>query len=547
MDATWFRYKVLLVEAQGSGKVLNEEELAFLADPRVVEGRVTQTVITHNAAYQADNLDAYDSDCNDISIAQAIFMANFHIPPDAWIDLCGEELDFEKEINYLKQTLSEQIKEKETLTKTFNVFKNESKEKEDKNIDKEIAFEKKVKELDNIKAQQIRPMLYDGNVITKKTNVISIADSEETLMLEEESRSKMVLKQSDPMVLEKKVNVKPIDYAALNRLSEDFGKCFVPQALFDEQDLWLQNSYPITDQSASSPVKIEAPRELPKSVEITDLNAQLQEKFLAITSLENDLRKLKGKDIVDNAAQMSKATTIAPGLYKLDPIVHHTQLVRGSRSTKSSRKKYIDNTKNDRILQISSSTKKKDKVEDHSRIVEFSLNKTNCVVEPFGNANVQHSKLNTNSELMCVKCNSFMFDARHELCFLEFVSDMNASSKSKPVKKFKKKEEWKPTGKVFTKIGYQWRPTGRTFNLVGNVCPLTRITATNKVPLRKPTPPQVVALEPVLTKIYTRRPNVPNPIGSFRKPKIAKSMILTKRNLVHLEDPILQLLHLLLL
>ncbi|GKA36137.1 hypothetical protein Tco_0722628 [Tanacetum coccineum] len=58
--------------------------------------------------------------------------------------------DFEKEINYLKQTLSEQSKEKELLTKTFNVFKNESKEKEAKNIDTEIALEKKVKELDNI-------------------------------------------------------------------------------------------------------------------------------------------------------------------------------------------------------------------------------------------------------------------------------------------------------------------------------------------------------------------------------------------------------------
>ncbi|GJY30719.1 hypothetical protein Tco_0414214 [Tanacetum coccineum] len=46
--------KVLLVEAQGNGKVLNKEELEFLADPRVAEGLVTQTVITHNAAYQAD-------------------------------------------------------------------------------------------------------------------------------------------------------------------------------------------------------------------------------------------------------------------------------------------------------------------------------------------------------------------------------------------------------------------------------------------------------------------------------------------------------------
>ncbi|GJR94109.1 integrase, catalytic region, zinc finger, CCHC-type containing protein [Tanacetum coccineum] len=75
-DATWFRDKVLLVEAQGNGKVLNEEELEFLADPRVAEGPVTQTVITHNATYQADDLDAYNSDCDDFSTAKAVLMDN---------------------------------------------------------------------------------------------------------------------------------------------------------------------------------------------------------------------------------------------------------------------------------------------------------------------------------------------------------------------------------------------------------------------------------------------------------------------------------------
>ncbi|GJR39651.1 hypothetical protein Tco_1215335 [Tanacetum coccineum] len=46
----------------------------------------------------------------------------------------------------------------------------------------------------------------------------------------------------------------------LNRLSEDFGKRFVPkQELSDEQAFWYQTSHPNTDQSASSPVKIEAP------------------------------------------------------------------------------------------------------------------------------------------------------------------------------------------------------------------------------------------------------------------------------------------------
>ncbi|GJR25633.1 hypothetical protein Tco_1101865 [Tanacetum coccineum] len=48
--------------AQANGQVLHEEELAFLADPGIAERQATQTVITHNAAYQADDLDAYDSD-----------------------------------------------------------------------------------------------------------------------------------------------------------------------------------------------------------------------------------------------------------------------------------------------------------------------------------------------------------------------------------------------------------------------------------------------------------------------------------------------------
>ncbi|GKD10266.1 hypothetical protein Tco_1189951 [Tanacetum coccineum] len=396
-DATWFRDEVLLVEAQGSGKVLNEEELAFLADPGVAEGPVTQTVITHNAAYQADDLDIYDSDCDEISTAKAVLMANlscygsdilFEVPhsenthndmlnqslqempyseqthlvnypeneitsdsniisypyylletqnttvqdtnssaqQDAMIlsvfeqlsnqvtncnkvnkdnSIANESLSVELErykerVKFLEERQNVDLSTREKLImddiiqekmhKTFNVLKNESKEKETNNIDKEISLEKKVKELDNIvykmalgfqnpvylkKAQQIRPMLYDGSVIAKETNVILIADSEETLMLEE----------------------------------ENFGKRFVPQQeLSDEQAFGLQTSHPSTDQSASSLVKTEAPWELPK------------EKVFVITALKIDLRKLKGKDIGDNVSLVSNATTIAPEMYKLDPV-----------------------------------------------------------------------------------------------------------------------------------------------------------------------------------------------------------------------------------
>ncbi|GKA56907.1 retrovirus-related pol polyprotein from transposon TNT 1-94 [Tanacetum coccineum] len=83
-DDSWFKDKVLLVQAQASGQILHEEELAFLADPGIPEGQATQTVITHNAAYQADDLDAYDSDCDELNTAKVALMANLsHYGSDA--------------------------------------------------------------------------------------------------------------------------------------------------------------------------------------------------------------------------------------------------------------------------------------------------------------------------------------------------------------------------------------------------------------------------------------------------------------------------------
>ncbi|GJZ74512.1 hypothetical protein Tco_0638977 [Tanacetum coccineum] len=60
-DDSWFKDKVLLVQAQASGQILHEEELAFLANLGIPEAQAIQTVITHNAAYQADDLGCYDS------------------------------------------------------------------------------------------------------------------------------------------------------------------------------------------------------------------------------------------------------------------------------------------------------------------------------------------------------------------------------------------------------------------------------------------------------------------------------------------------------
>nr|GEX20260.1 hypothetical protein [Tanacetum cinerariifolium] len=115
------------------------------------------------------------------------------------------------------------------------------------------------------KAQQLEPKLYDGNVI-EKTSSIVIHDSEETLMLVEESRSKMLLKQKDPMMVEKKVNTTPVDYSVLNQLSQHFETRFVPQnKLSTEQAFWSQDSVNSLKPTLSSrPTNVEVPKEHPK-------------------------------------------------------------------------------------------------------------------------------------------------------------------------------------------------------------------------------------------------------------------------------------------
>nr|GEU52890.1 zinc finger, CCHC-type [Tanacetum cinerariifolium] len=299
-DESWFKDKVLLVQAQANGQILHEEELAFLADPGITEAQTTQIVITHNAAYQANDLDAYDSDCDKINTTKVALIANlsyygsddldevhnhdnvnhnlimplsehsnivnhseteitsdsniipysqyvsesqqaavqnsnFPTQQDALIlsvieqlktqvvnctkinlenksvnDTLTAELERYKdqsvEIDKLKQTLSEHLKEKEFLMQMVTLLKNDFQKEESRNIHREIALEKHIKELNNIvfkgnqsaqtvhmltkpqffydhttkqalgfqnsfylkKAQQLEPKLYDANGITHK-------------------------------------------------------------------------------------------------------------------------------------------------------------------------------------------------------------------------------------------------------------------------------------------------------------------------------------------------------------------------------------------
>nr|GEZ86335.1 hypothetical protein [Tanacetum cinerariifolium] len=50
-NAAWYTKKAILAKAQEAGQILNEEKLAFLANPWVPDGQAIQTIIPNNAAF----------------------------------------------------------------------------------------------------------------------------------------------------------------------------------------------------------------------------------------------------------------------------------------------------------------------------------------------------------------------------------------------------------------------------------------------------------------------------------------------------------------
>nr|GFB36185.1 hypothetical protein [Tanacetum cinerariifolium] len=102
----------MLVEAQEAGQILDEEKLAFLADPGVLD------------AVLMVNISNYGSD--------AILEMD---------DIIKGKIALKEQVDSLEQNLSKKIKEKECLLQTFTVFKSKSKEKEDKYMENEIDLE----------------------------------------------------------------------------------------------------------------------------------------------------------------------------------------------------------------------------------------------------------------------------------------------------------------------------------------------------------------------------------------------------------------------
>ncbi|GJS60034.1 hypothetical protein Tco_0654818 [Tanacetum coccineum] len=82
-NSDYFKDKMLLMQAQENGAILDEEELLFLGgeqgntfDADVDNQPVQDLALNEDNIFQADECDAFDSDVDDEPTAQSIFMAN---------------------------------------------------------------------------------------------------------------------------------------------------------------------------------------------------------------------------------------------------------------------------------------------------------------------------------------------------------------------------------------------------------------------------------------------------------------------------------------
>nr|GFA35857.1 hypothetical protein [Tanacetum cinerariifolium] len=233
---------------------------------------------------------------------------------------------------------------------------------------------------------------------------------------------------------------------------------------------------------------------------LTDLGTKL----VAVTP-KNKTKQIRRTEQIIKSGKTTVTTPPSANLDSNTPVLSSTGVILVSSASGSMSQ---DNTKKNRIWRTQQKAKN-NKIEDHHRTVKSSLNKKS-VVDSKATSSVINFVSHVNFDLQCASCNGCLFSDNHDACVVAYIKSVNASSKSKFVKKPVKRKVWKTTGNMFKTVRYIWKPTGRTFILVENVCPLTRIATPIIVPPREPISIVNSTDKPRVTLVYTRKPKAAN-------------------------------------
>ncbi|GJW09264.1 hypothetical protein Tco_1575091 [Tanacetum coccineum] len=171
-----------------------------------------------------DDIDAFDSDCDEAPTTSAVFMVNLTsydskvlfevLNYDTYqdnnvIDQSVQEVQYSEQPIFVKDSNNDITSDNNVISYDQYMKENESKVVQTLGYQNPLYLRK---------AQQIQPVLYSGSALAEKYDAISVIDTKETLRLAEESRIKMKEKQNDSIVKVKKVDITPIDYTSLNKL-----------------------------------------------------------------------------------------------------------------------------------------------------------------------------------------------------------------------------------------------------------------------------------------------------------------------------------------
>nr|GEY02754.1 hypothetical protein [Tanacetum cinerariifolium] len=158
---------------------------------------------------------------------------------------------------------------------------------------------------------------------------------------------------------------------------------------------------------------------------ITDLGTKL----VAVTSKNNN-KQIRFTEHIPKSGKTTINTTPSTNIVSNTPVLSSTGVNLLSSASGSQSQ---DNTKNDKI-QRTPRKAKKNKLEDHLRTVRPSLNKKSGV-DTKATSSVTNSTSNVKSDLKCAKCNGCLFSDNHDSCVVAYINSVNATIKSKSVKK----------------------------------------------------------------------------------------------------------------
>ncbi|GKA03315.1 retrotransposon protein, putative, ty1-copia subclass [Tanacetum coccineum] len=453
------------------GKTMPEtkEEKRYLG---IGEGLVSQSVITHNTAYQADDLDAYDSDCDEFSTAKVVLMAN----------LSRYGSDVLSAVLYSHNTNNDMLNKSVQEMPYFEPSQFvEHPDAEIHNFGKRFIPQQELSaeqafwfQMSNPPIESSDPSLskWDVSFELPKTRTTLSALTED--LLNEITEVQTVFDQMETVVQQYSVDKRCLEIANNQALNEN--------------DRLLEQiiSHDIVNIVMNSSVDINA------SVDVN------------VNPVETCNKKLKGKDIVDNAAQVSNATTIASGMYKLDPV----PLAPMVKNNRESHIYYLKHTMEQAAIlrEIVEQAKSLNPLDRH-----LTLPVRNCC-----DYAINKKKIVRYADLSPSSCNFLMWTNRPSLSSIGVKPSTNAS-RSKPLGNTKNDRISRLPRSLFyfhiecmfdADLAYE-------------------ITATKEMPIREPIPLNVVAQEPLVTRVYTRRPKVPKSVTTSN-PKVAKSKTANK-------------------